>query len=262
MDYVLLYSAGADPQPYDPAEDNIGEWVDDVTERGGYAFGERLRPAPDATTVRVRDGRTLLTEGPFTEAKEWIGGFDIIEVADLDDAVAIAAGHPAARSGTAEVRPFLPAEDGAHVVPAGFMAQPVVGRRYLMLVCVDPTAADVPGEVEPWVQEMDDRGVRLFGGRLRPPQDATLVRSRGGRTLLDQSAEKPSTPWIAGIDLLQVTRLGEAIDIAAAHPMARAGLIVLSPLWPLDPHQDHVARSEREAPQWHRRSEPALGVLL
>ncbi|MGC3993295.1 MAG: YciI family protein [Propionicimonas sp.] len=261
MDYLLLYSAGTDPQPYDPAEDNIAEWVDDITARGVYAFGERLRPAPDATTVRVRDGKTLITEGPFTEAKEWIGGFDIVEVPDLDEAIGIAARHPAARSGTAEVRPFLH-PDGTHVVPPGLMEQPTTGKRYLMLVCVDPAATGTPGDVRPWVEEMDERGVRLFGEQLSPPQDATLVRSRGGRTLLDAPTEDPAGPWVAGIDLLQVSRLGEAIDIAAAHPMASAGLIVLNPLWPLDPYEDHVARAEREEPDWKRRTEPALGVLL
>lgn len=261
MDYLLLYSAGTDPQPYVAADDNIAEWVDDVSARGVYAYGERLRPGPDATTVRVRDGQVLITEGPFTEAKEWIGGFDIIEVDDLDDAIGVASRHPAARSGTAEVRPFVSRGDGSHVVPAGLLVQPAAGRHYLMFVCVDPSATDAAADVQPWVDETDARGVRLFGEQLCPPQDATLVRSRGGRTLIEEATTDPSAPWIAGVDLLQVGGLSDAVDIAAAHPMARVGLIVLSPIWPFDPYEDHVARAEREEPEYDHRSEPALGVV-
>ena len=56
--------------------------------------GDRLRPATDATTVRVRNGEVLITDGPFAETKEQIGGFDVIECADLDEAIEVAARHP------------------------------------------------------------------------------------------------------------------------------------------------------------------------
>ena len=151
MEYLLLYTAGTDPQPYDPADDNIAEWAADTQAHGVSEYGERLRPGEDATTVKVRDGRVLLTEGPFTESKEWVGGFDIIDCRDLDEAIAIASKHPAARFGTAEVRPFMvrpfmvwpDAEPGGRVVPHGFPERPTKGKRYLMLVCVDPSG-------EPW----------------------------------------------------------------------------------------------------------------
>ena len=93
MEYLLLYTPGTDPQPYDPAADNIGEWVDDLIARGISEWGERLRPGTDATTVRVRQGRTLATEGPFGEG---VGGFDVIRCDDLDEAISVAAAHPAA----------------------------------------------------------------------------------------------------------------------------------------------------------------------
>ena len=62
--------------------------------------------ATDATTVRVRGGETLLTDGPYVETKEQIGGFDIIDCDSLEEAVEIAAGHPIAQMGTIEVRPL------------------------------------------------------------------------------------------------------------------------------------------------------------
>ena len=70
--------------------------------------GDRLRPVDDATTVRVSKGEVLVSDGPFTESKDWIAGFDIIECADLDEAIAIAARHPQAYGGKLELRPFWP----------------------------------------------------------------------------------------------------------------------------------------------------------
>ncbi|MDQ7991273.1 MAG: YciI family protein [Propionicimonas sp.] len=264
MEYLLLYAEGTDPQPYDPADDTIAAWVADVEARGVSEFGERLRPGQDATTVRVREGRTLTTEGPFTEAKEWVGGLDIIDCRDLDEAIAIAARHPVARFGTVEVRPFVrwpDADPGARVVPPGLADRPVKGKRYVMFVCADPFG-ETGGQDDPetWVEEMDGRGVRLFGEVLRPPADATQVRDRGGRVLVTDGPFTEAKEWIAGLDLIEVRGLGEAIEVAAAHPMARGGSIVLSPLWPLDPEDDHVARAEREAPERGRRLEPRVGV--
>lgn len=81
-------------------------WLDDLHARGVYRGGELLRPVSDATTVRVRDGEVLLSDGPFAETKELIGGINVIECADLDEALEIAAGHPAAKLGMVEVRPI------------------------------------------------------------------------------------------------------------------------------------------------------------
>jgi hypothetical protein len=68
--------------------------------------GERLRPTTEATTVRQRNGETLVLDGPFAEAKEQVAGLDIIDCADLDEAIEIASKHPCAGLGTVEVRPL------------------------------------------------------------------------------------------------------------------------------------------------------------
>ena len=84
----------------------IQAWDADVDGRGIRRGGARLRPSSDAATVRVRDGEMLVSDGPFAETKEQVGGFDIIECATLDEAVQIAGRHPAAASGAIEVRPL------------------------------------------------------------------------------------------------------------------------------------------------------------
>jgi hypothetical protein len=110
MEYLLFIVSDPAAPTYIPEEDNIEEWVADVGSRGISHVGNRLRPPSDATTVTVRDGATILTDGPFADTKEWIAGFDLIDVANLDEAIEIAAKHPMARFGRIEVRPVWPFE--------------------------------------------------------------------------------------------------------------------------------------------------------
>ncbi len=110
MEFLLFIVSDPAAPTYIPEEDNIEEWVADVERRGAARVGNRLRPPSDAVTVTVRDGRTLLADGPFTESAEWIAGFDLIDVANRDEAVDIASRHPMARFGRVEVRPIWPFE--------------------------------------------------------------------------------------------------------------------------------------------------------
>ncbi|MGW8567358.1 YciI family protein [Isoptericola sp. NPDC055881] len=111
MRYLMLV-VEPDVPDREPTPD-IVEWVRRHDADGSRVLGERLRPAADVRRVQVRDGRTLVTDGPFTESKEVIGGFDLIEAPDLEAALAIAAGHPGAfGGGTVEVHPYWPT-DGA-----------------------------------------------------------------------------------------------------------------------------------------------------
>jgi hypothetical protein len=90
-----------------PAEDEEGfPWVDDLQARGIWLTGDQLAPPRRARSVRVRDGRKMVTDGPFAETKEAVGGFDLLECDSLEEAVEIAASHPIAQMGTIEVRPL------------------------------------------------------------------------------------------------------------------------------------------------------------
>lgn len=109
MRYLLMISA--DETQVDEVVNEEGvkafnAWMDDLVERGVIRAHEGLQPSRTATTVRVRGGDVLLTDGPYIEAKEQIGGFALIEVDDLDEAVEIAAGHPACSVGQVEIRPL------------------------------------------------------------------------------------------------------------------------------------------------------------
>ncbi|ONI78806.1 transcription initiation protein [Actinosynnema sp. ALI-1.44] len=110
MRYLLMISADETEVEEVVSEEGMkafAVWMDDLVERGVIRAHEGLRPSRTATTVRVRDDEVLLTDGPYIEAKEQIGGFALIEVDNLDEAIEIAAGHPACAVGQVEIRPVL-----------------------------------------------------------------------------------------------------------------------------------------------------------
>jgi hypothetical protein len=114
MKYLLLVcweaarmDAQTEPDPSEAPPDEQGfPWVDDLQARGIWITGDQLAPPRRARSVRVRGGKPIVTDGPFTETKEAVGGFDILECESLEEAVEIAAAHPIAQLGTIEVRPF------------------------------------------------------------------------------------------------------------------------------------------------------------
>jgi hypothetical protein len=81
-------------------------WLADMTRRRVYRSGGRLRPVADSSTVRVREGSMLVSDGPFAETKDLVGGYALVECADLDEAIDVAARHPVAEYGAVEVRPL------------------------------------------------------------------------------------------------------------------------------------------------------------
>ena len=81
------------------------EFTDSIAKSGHMKAGDALQPTSAATSVRIRNGKTLTTDGPFAETKEQLGGYYLIEAKDLDEATKIAARVPSARTGTIEVRP-------------------------------------------------------------------------------------------------------------------------------------------------------------
>jgi hypothetical protein len=91
-----------------------GEYVEftkSIVQAGQFKAADRLRPVSTASTVRVRNGKVLVTDGPFAETREQLGGYYLIEGKNLDEALAVAARIPGAKHGSIEVRPIWPAEE-------------------------------------------------------------------------------------------------------------------------------------------------------
>jgi hypothetical protein len=84
-----------------------GTFTQSIIQSGHFKAGDGLQPSTTATTVRVREGKVLTTDGPFAETREQLGGYYLVEAKDLDAAIAIAARIPGARNGSVEVRPIM-----------------------------------------------------------------------------------------------------------------------------------------------------------
>ena len=118
MRYMLLIyddEAAWDAVPEEEKGPIFGEYMAlsaDLKAKGKHLAGDPLQPTSTATTVRVREGKTLTTDGPFAETKEQLGGYYLVEAADLDEAIALAARIPGARYGSVEVRPIWEVGEG------------------------------------------------------------------------------------------------------------------------------------------------------
>ena len=113
MKYMLIHVIDSTAEHSTDGMPAFDSWLEEVLARGVSLHGDRLRGVDDATTVRVRDREVLISDGPFAETKEQIAGYDVIECADLDEAIEIAAKHPTAWQGTIEVRPILDQKCGS-----------------------------------------------------------------------------------------------------------------------------------------------------
>jgi hypothetical protein len=113
MQYLLLiYGAeGATPKAGSPESaamhGEYGAFTQSIVAAGKFKAGDALQPISTATTVRVRDGKTLATDGPFAETREQLGGYYMVDAKDLDDAIAMAARIPGAKTGCVEIRPVV-----------------------------------------------------------------------------------------------------------------------------------------------------------
>jgi hypothetical protein len=233
MRYLLLYASDPDLAGEWSDDDHAAviDWIEDAVRTRVSLHGSSLRFSADATTVKIRGGELITTDGPFAETKEQIVGYDLIECGSRDEALRWAERNPHARAGSVDVR-ALP--EDAPVMP---LPEPAAGKlRYLMFVGIDPGAdPQEPGaddSVEPWVDKWDGRGVRLYGSELESPRRATTVQVRDSRALVTDGPFAETKEQIVGFDILECTDLDEAIEVASGHPMARGGILEVRPFWP------------------------------
>jgi hypothetical protein len=233
MRYMLIHADDPDLASAwdDEARASFSSWVEETVNTGVNLQGSRLRPPEDATTIKIRAGDFIITDGPYAETKEQVAGYDLLECASLDEAVRWAGRHPSSWAGAIEVR-ALP--DSAPAVP---LPEPGEGKsQYLMLVCSDP-AVD-PGEfahiepVDPWVAEMNGRGVRLYGSELERPGSARTVRVRNKHAIVTDGPLAETKEQVIGFDVLECADVDEAIEVASRHPMARLCILEVRPFWP------------------------------
>jgi hypothetical protein len=239
MQYMLIHVAETEIESEEGRatdQSALNAWLEEVNRLGVNLQGSRLGPASDATTVRIRDGEVLLTDGPFAETREQIAGYDVLECIDLTEAIGWAAQHPTVHRGSIEVR-SLYGDPPRETLPA----RNTMKRRYLLLVCVDGDVAISPEEgarmgpaTDQWVTRAEENGARLYGSRLQAESTAHTVRVRGSQVIVSDGPFIETKEQIAGFDVLECVDLDEALDLATAHPMARSGAMEVRPFWPFD----------------------------
>jgi hypothetical protein len=225
----LAFVATEGAQPQEALDYMHREWpayAEELDRRGGWRLGRELDHPRAPVTVRVREGRTLITDGPFAETKEYVGGFDLFESAGLQDAIEVESMSPVARFCAFEIRPFerLVLGSGAQAFADRNDAD---GLPYLLMAWVDGEQLTVPEsdpvfvEYEAWRERLDESGVFVLGGLLSAPGTATTLRFRDGEVRADDGPFLRIEPLIAGIDVIRAADRERATQIAAGHPLAR-----------------------------------------
>ncbi len=214
----------------------------DLHARGQFLGASPLHPVATAATVRVRQGATLVTTGPFAETTEQLGGFFLIDVPHLDEALTIAARLPAANKGTIEIRPVAPLEGLPDERLLAFPGGEDALARYMLLCYDDATAWETAGpaalhaaqaEAAKLTQEVAARGNYLSAAPLQPIATATSLRIRQGRRLITDGPFAETREFLGGYYLILARDLSEAITVAQRHPGVHVGSVEVRRLFDL-----------------------------
>jgi hypothetical protein len=226
-------------------------YLEEMDGRGVRLCGRELDLPGSAVTVRVRDGETLVTDGPFAETKEFVGGLDLLECADLDEAIEVEGKSPVARFLPFEIRPFREEPRVVEPLASAFGREDdSAGLPYLLTVWAGRAPTNPLDEQRAW-QESDDwrldlqaRGVYVLGGVLGSPETATTLRVRGGRTQLNDGSFLDLEEFIAAIDVVRCASREQAIELAATHPLARYYAVEARPFYSAAIHAQRQAESQ------------------
>lgn len=207
--------------------------------KGEFIAASPLHPVATATTIRVRQGQTVVTAGPFAETVEQLGGYFLIEVSDLDAAIDVAVRLPAARKGTVEIRPVYPL---AGLPAERFSEEKQNAPSYMLLCYDDPRAWEELGEKElrgaqaegaELAQRLATRHQYLSAAPLHGVSTATSVRIRAGQRLITDGPFAETHEFLGGYYLIVPRDLNEAIQIATQHPGARVGSVEIRKVYDL-----------------------------
>jgi hypothetical protein len=228
MRYVAFVgSRGAMPrEAVDEMNRDFPAYFEEMERRGVRLVGRELEFPETAVTVRVREGETLLSDGPFAETKEHIAGIDVLECADLDEAVEVEAKSPVARFLPFEIRPvrgeFMVGERAAALEARDDSA----GAPYLLMVWNDGSrsASTEPGELsrdcEVWRTPVETSRL-ILGGVLDTADTATTLRTVAGAVQLTDGSFLATPASVVGLEAIACSGRDQAIELAASHPAAR-----------------------------------------
>lgn len=203
--------------------------------KGQFLTASPLHPASTAKSVRVREGKKLITDGPFAETTEQLGGYYIIDVENLDEAIAIASRLPPAKKGTVEIRPIYILENlpPDQLTPLGAPST-ATGTRYMFLCYDDAAAWEKLGkaahhaammEAVELTHKLAAKGQYLSASPLHPTSTATSVRIRDGKRSITDGPFAETREFLGGFYLIRARDMAEALAYASRHSGARLGTV-------------------------------------
>ena len=207
----------------------------EMVAKGQLLAASPLHPVATGSTVRIRDGQRIITAGPFAETIEQLGGYYLIDVDNLDEAIAISGRLPPARKGTVEIRPLFKLDD---LPTEKLTAEPTASETPLktfMLLCYDDEEAwrnagpeahhAAMLEAVALTHRLDAHGQYLSASPLHPIATATSVRVRHGQRLVSDGPFAETREILGGYYLILAQDQAAALEIAAQHSGARVGAV-------------------------------------
>lgn len=215
---------------------------DELAAQNKFIAASPLHPVATATTVRVREGKTLVTDGPFAETTEQLGGFYLLELENLDEVIAVASRLPPVSKGTVEIRPVYTLEGlpPSRTLRSAFQ-QPNVTP--FMFLCYDneeawaeagPEALKAAmAEAAGLCRELHRQGRYISASPLHPVSTATCVRIRNGKRHITDGPFAETNEVLGGFYVIVAESQEEAVRIAARHSGAPVGAVEVRALFNL-----------------------------
>jgi len=246
MKYMLLIYGAENSWTEDERTECMLESMkicDELDAQGKWMASSPLHSVTTATCVQVRDGQRQVTDGPYAETTEQLGGYYIIDVDKLEEAIEIAGQLPPAQKGTVEIRPLLAIPDSLSLPKVDANQQiPAHGdnsQDYLLLMYAEEGAwppeehAVALAESVDVCHQLHASGQYLSAAPLQPPATATCVRVRNKNRVVVDGPFPETKEQLGGYFLIRVPNLDDAIAIAARIPGTRRGTAEIRPLFPL-----------------------------
>lgn len=243
MDYVLLIHAAESryatmsPEEQGALFRSYGKFTKELMTTGRSKPGAALESVGTATSVRIRGGKVVLTDGPFAETKEQLGGYYVITSDDMDEVFRWAAKIPDAVNGSIEVRPLPPMGGPSTPTPTG--PKPEGAKEYMLLIYEPESRWATMGEAERSAifsrysdvsADMRKAGAYIDGSALSRTSDAKTVRVREGKRVVSDGPFAETKEQLGGFYRLWARNLDEAVEFAKKIPAAETGTVEVRPV--------------------------------
>jgi hypothetical protein len=221
MEFALVFVNLKVPRGEPVTFEEMGRYAGDLAREGKIRGGAPLQPESAGARVSLRGGQTAVTDGPFAESKEFVGGFMIVDVASRAEAIEVAKRCPAARSGIVEVR-ALPDRDAESTAPG-------TAPRFMFLLFGEPGLTDPDGskyqEMLAYDRTLKAERCYVESSQLGQEPPAARVEALGGRAVVTDGPFAETKEVAGGYYVVEAASLADAVAIAKRCPAARWGTI-------------------------------------